>query len=139
MRKINFLKLLLRFWQKSHGEINYNGTDIEEIDTESLLEMLQWSVRSPICLTKPLRRIFVLQNPMPHRRRWKMRAGWQQSTILLFPFRRDTGQGRGPWRPFFSRRKAAARSCACIFARKWTDLCWMSRPVMWTASMKGLF
>ena len=35
--KSTFLKLLLRFWQKSHGEINYNGTDIEEIDTESLL------------------------------------------------------------------------------------------------------
>ncbi len=35
--KSTFLKLLLRFWQKSHGEINYNGMDIEEIDTESLL------------------------------------------------------------------------------------------------------
>lgn len=36
--KSTFLKLLLRFWQKSHGEINYNGVDIEEIDTESLLQ-----------------------------------------------------------------------------------------------------
>lgn len=36
--KSTFLKLLLRFWQKSYGEINYNGTDIEEIDTDSLLQ-----------------------------------------------------------------------------------------------------
>lgn len=36
--KSTFLKLLLRFWQKNDGEIAYNGTDIEEIDTESLLE-----------------------------------------------------------------------------------------------------
>lgn len=36
--KSTFLKLLLRFWQKSYGEINYNGTNIEEIDTDSLLQ-----------------------------------------------------------------------------------------------------
>lgn len=36
--KSTFLKLLLRFWQKDKGEIAYNGTDIEYIDSESLLE-----------------------------------------------------------------------------------------------------
>lgn len=35
--KSTFLKLLLRFRQKNHGEINYNGIDIDCIDTESLL------------------------------------------------------------------------------------------------------
>lgn len=34
--KSTFLKLLLRFWQKNSGKIAYNGTDIEEIDTDSL-------------------------------------------------------------------------------------------------------
>ncbi len=36
--KSTFLKLLLRFWQKDKGQINYNGTDIDSIDTESLLD-----------------------------------------------------------------------------------------------------
>ncbi len=36
--KSTFLKLLLRFWQKSHGAIAYNGTDIDDIDTDSLLD-----------------------------------------------------------------------------------------------------
>ena len=36
--KSTFLKLLLRFWQKSHGEIAYNGVDIDSIDTENLLD-----------------------------------------------------------------------------------------------------
>jgi len=36
--KSTLLKLLLRFWQKSHGQIAYNGTDIDEIDTDSLLD-----------------------------------------------------------------------------------------------------
>ena len=36
--KSTLLKLLLRFWQKSGGEIAYNGTDIEQIDSESLLD-----------------------------------------------------------------------------------------------------
>ena len=36
--KSTFLKLLLRFWQKDRGQIAYNGTDIEGINTESLLE-----------------------------------------------------------------------------------------------------
>lgn len=36
--KSTFLKLLLRFWQKDKGEIAYNGTDIEKIDSLSLLE-----------------------------------------------------------------------------------------------------
>lgn len=36
--KSTFLKLLLRFWQKENGEIKYNGTDIDDINTESLLD-----------------------------------------------------------------------------------------------------
>lgn len=36
--KSTFLKLLLRFWQKNHGEINYNDLDIDHVDTESLLD-----------------------------------------------------------------------------------------------------
>ena len=36
--KSTFLKLLLRFWQKNNGEIAYNGMDIEQIDSENLLE-----------------------------------------------------------------------------------------------------
>ena len=36
--KSTFLKLLLRFWKKDKGEIAYNGVDIDNIDTGSLLE-----------------------------------------------------------------------------------------------------
>ena len=36
--KSTFLKLLLRFWKKDKGEIAYNGVDIDNIDTDSLLE-----------------------------------------------------------------------------------------------------
>lgn len=36
--KSTFLKLLLRFWQKDRGEIAYNGTDIDRIDGDSLLD-----------------------------------------------------------------------------------------------------
>lgn len=36
--KSTFLKLLLRFWQKDHGEIAYSDIDIDKIDTESLLD-----------------------------------------------------------------------------------------------------
>ena len=36
--KSTFLKLLLRFWQKDNGKIEYNGMDVDEIDTESLLD-----------------------------------------------------------------------------------------------------
>lgn len=36
--KSTFLKLLLRFWQKNDGKINYNGADIDEINTASLLD-----------------------------------------------------------------------------------------------------
>ena len=36
--KSTFLKLLLRFWQKSHGEISYNGVDIDNLDSDSLLD-----------------------------------------------------------------------------------------------------
>ncbi len=34
--KSTLLKLLLRFWERSCGAIRYNGTDIDEINTESL-------------------------------------------------------------------------------------------------------
>lgn len=36
--KSTFLKLLLRFWQKSSGEIAYNGVDIDKIDSDNLLD-----------------------------------------------------------------------------------------------------
>lgn len=36
--KSTFLKLLVRFWQKSCGEIKYNGIDIDKIDGDSLLD-----------------------------------------------------------------------------------------------------
>ena len=36
--KSTFLKLLLRFWQKSHGKIEYNGVDIDNLDSDSLLD-----------------------------------------------------------------------------------------------------
>jgi ATP-binding cassette subfamily C protein len=36
--KSTFLKLLLRFWQKSGGGIYYNGVDVDGVNTESLLD-----------------------------------------------------------------------------------------------------
>lgn len=36
--KSTFLKLLLRFWQKDDGNINYNGVDIDRINTDNLLD-----------------------------------------------------------------------------------------------------
>lgn len=36
--KSTFLKLLLRFWQKDKGTIAYNGKDIDEIDSDNLLD-----------------------------------------------------------------------------------------------------
>ncbi len=36
--KSTLLKLLLRFWQKDEGSINFNGTDIDGIDSENLLD-----------------------------------------------------------------------------------------------------
>lgn len=36
--KSTFLKLLLRFWEKDGGEIAYNGTDVDKINTDSLLD-----------------------------------------------------------------------------------------------------
>lgn len=38
--KSTLLKLLLRFWQKDAGKICYNGTDIDHVDTDSLLEQV---------------------------------------------------------------------------------------------------
>ena len=35
--KSTFLKLLLRFWKKDNGNINYNDIDIEKINTDNLL------------------------------------------------------------------------------------------------------
>ena len=36
--KSTFLKLLLRFWEKDGGEINYNGIDVDNIDSDNLLD-----------------------------------------------------------------------------------------------------
>ena len=36
--KSTFLKLLLRFWEKDGGKILYNGTDVDEVTTASLLD-----------------------------------------------------------------------------------------------------
>ena len=36
--KSTFLKLLLRFWEKKGGSIDYNGIDVDDINTSSLLD-----------------------------------------------------------------------------------------------------
>ena len=36
--KSTFLKLLLRFWERSGGEIDYNGIDVDNIDLDNLLD-----------------------------------------------------------------------------------------------------
>ena len=36
--KSTFLKLLLRFWEKDKGSINYNGIDVDTIDSDNLLD-----------------------------------------------------------------------------------------------------
>lgn len=36
--KSTFLKLLLRFWQKDKGAIDYDGTDVDAVETASLLQ-----------------------------------------------------------------------------------------------------
>ena len=36
--KSTFLKLLMRFWEKDEGKILYNGTDIDRVNTQSLLD-----------------------------------------------------------------------------------------------------
>lgn len=36
--KSTLLKLLLRFWQKEEGAIRYNGIDVDDVDTDCLLE-----------------------------------------------------------------------------------------------------
>ena len=36
--KSTLLKLLLRFWQKGSGSIEYNGVDVDEIDSDNLLD-----------------------------------------------------------------------------------------------------
>ena len=36
--KSTFLKLLLRFWEKKGGRIDYNGIDVDDINTASLLD-----------------------------------------------------------------------------------------------------
>ena len=36
--KSTFLNLLLRFWEKDKGEIDYNGIDVDKIDSDNLLD-----------------------------------------------------------------------------------------------------
>ena len=36
--KSTFLKLLLRFWEKDKGSICYNGIDVDEVDSDNLLD-----------------------------------------------------------------------------------------------------
>ena len=36
--KSTLLNLMLRFWQKDHGEILYNGIDVDNVNTDSLLK-----------------------------------------------------------------------------------------------------
>lgn len=45
--KSTILKLILRFWQKNHGTIAINGTDVDNIQTESLLKNVTLVSQNP--------------------------------------------------------------------------------------------
>ena len=61
--KSTLLKLLLRFWERSGGQIRYNGTDIDEINTESLYQnvtmvsqntyLFDATIAENLCIAKP--------------------------------------------------------------------------------------
>lgn len=45
--KSTFLKLLMRFWERSGGEIDYDNTDIDRINTDSLLKNVTMVSQTP--------------------------------------------------------------------------------------------
>ncbi|MDE7263693.1 MAG: ABC transporter ATP-binding protein/permease [Anaeroplasmataceae bacterium] len=61
--KSTFLKLLLRFWQKNGGEILINGTDIDEINTENLLENVTMVSQSTYLFDETIEENLRMANP----------------------------------------------------------------------------
>jgi ATP-binding cassette subfamily C protein len=49
--KSTFLKLLLRFWQKNSGRIEYDGADVTKPTRTACLRTSRLSAKPPICLT----------------------------------------------------------------------------------------
>ena len=50
--KSTFLKLLLRFWEKDKGEIDYNGIDVDKIDSDNLY-LFDESIEDNLRIAKP--------------------------------------------------------------------------------------
>lgn len=61
--KSTFLKLLLRFFEKESGRINYNDTDIDEINTTSLLSNMTMVFQSTYLFDETIEDNLLIANP----------------------------------------------------------------------------
>ena len=61
--KSTFLKLLLRFFEKESGRINYNDTDIDEINTTSLLSNVTMVFQNTYLFDETIEDNLLIANP----------------------------------------------------------------------------
>lgn len=61
--KSTFLKLLLRFWQKQSGTIAYNGRDVEDINSDNLLDNVTMVSQSTYLFDTTVRENLLLAKP----------------------------------------------------------------------------
>ena len=62
--KSTFLKLLLRFWQKGNGEIAYNGIDVDNINSDNLLDNVTMVSQSTYLFDETIEDNLRIANPL---------------------------------------------------------------------------
>ncbi len=136
--KSTFLKLLLRFWHKDKGEIAYNGTNIDNIDTASLLDnvtmvsqvtyLFDETIEDNLRIAKADATQEEIENAC------KMAS--VHDFIMTLPEGYKTRVGA-----LGDNLSAGENSVSVLpvhFCAAVTLSCWMNLPAMWTASTKVL-
>lgn len=80
--KSTFLKLLLRFWQKDSGRIEYNGADIDSVNTHSLLEHVTMVSQTTCLLDETIE--YNLRIARPGASRGEMEAACKLASVHEF-------------------------------------------------------
>lgn len=118
--KSTLLKLLLRFWERDGGVINYNGTDIDAINSESLLQNVTLVSQNTWLFDESIEDNLRIAKPDATREELEKPANRLRYTISFCRCPTDTQPASARWATICLPEKTAARTCASLSKRQRT-------------------
>lgn len=135
--KSTLLKLLLRFWERSGGQIRYNGTDLDEINTESLYRNVTMVSQSTYLFDATIAENLRIAKPDATDEELMAALRMASAEELVQALPEGLSTRPGCWADGCPWASGSASGWRGRFSPAARLSCWTSRRATWTASTRA--